>query len=110
MFLIGHENSSLVFTLLWQMNPYLLMRAFLEMYKRNQTSVTRIFEIVNEAKVSSRVLPFFRNNAHSDVDPYRNSLCRSPFVCAGPGFIGSQATAPQFTKVAFRPAFAAGCG
>ncbi len=50
-FLIGHVNSPLVIRLLWHVQPNLLLEGFFEMYKKDPTSVSRILDIAQEAKV-----------------------------------------------------------
>ncbi|KAL7319889.1 CCR4-NOT core subunit cdc39 [Mucor circinelloides] len=62
-FLIGHVNSPLVIRLLWHVQPNLLLEGFFEMYKKDPTSVSRILDIAQEAKIVVHILktdvPFF---------------------------------------------------
>ncbi|OBZ85129.1 CCR4-NOT transcription complex subunit 1, partial [Choanephora cucurbitarum] len=63
LFLMGHVNSSLVVRLLWHVQPNLLLEGFFEMYKKDPTSVSRILDIAQEAKIVVHILktdvPFF---------------------------------------------------
>ncbi|KAI9271555.1 CCR4-Not complex component, Not1-domain-containing protein [Phascolomyces articulosus] len=62
-FLIGHANTSLVISILWRVQPTLLLEGLLDMYKKDPTSVPRILDIVQEAKILVHILhadvPFF---------------------------------------------------
>ncbi|KAI9476483.1 MAG: CCR4-Not complex component, Not1-domain-containing protein [Benjaminiella poitrasii] len=62
-FLIGHVNSPLVIRLLWHVQPNLLLEGFFEMYKKDPTSISRILDISQEAKIVVHILktdvPFF---------------------------------------------------
>ncbi|KAG2219817.1 hypothetical protein INT45_001149 [Circinella minor] len=49
-FLIGHANTSPVISILWRVQPTLLLEGLLDMYKKDPTSVPRILDIVQEAK------------------------------------------------------------
>ncbi|KAI9496644.1 CCR4-Not complex component, Not1-domain-containing protein [Zychaea mexicana] len=62
-FLIGHANTSLVISILWRVQPTLLLEGLLDMYKKDPTSVPRILDIAQEAKILVHILhadvPFF---------------------------------------------------
>ncbi|KAI7858510.1 CCR4-Not complex component, Not1-domain-containing protein [Circinella umbellata] len=62
-FLIGHANTSPVISILWRVQPTLLLEGLLDMYKKDPTSVPRILDIVQEAKILIHILhadvPFF---------------------------------------------------
>ncbi|KAI8371784.1 CCR4-Not complex component, Not1-domain-containing protein [Radiomyces spectabilis] len=62
-FVIGHANSNLVFMILWKVHPQLLLEGFLDMYKKDATSISRILDIAQEAKILVYILraevPFF---------------------------------------------------
>ncbi|KAG0175598.1 hypothetical protein DFQ28_005990 [Apophysomyces sp. BC1034] len=62
-FLIGHANSNLVITVLWKVHSRLLLEGFLDMYKKDPTSISRILDIAQEAKILVYVLrtdiPYF---------------------------------------------------
>ncbi|KAI8975394.1 CCR4-Not complex component, Not1-domain-containing protein [Mycotypha africana] len=62
-FLIGHVNSPLVIRLLWHVQPNLLLEGFFEMYKKDPTSVSRVLDLAQEAKIVVDILkadmPFF---------------------------------------------------
>ncbi|ORE23450.1 Not1-domain-containing protein [Rhizopus microsporus] len=62
-FLIGHVNSPFVIRCLWHVQPNLLLEGFFEMYKKDPTLISRIFDISQEAKIIVNVLkadlPFF---------------------------------------------------
>ncbi|OAD02750.1 Not1 transcription factor, partial [Mucor lusitanicus CBS 277.49] len=62
-FLIGHVNSPLVIRVLWHVQPNLLLEGFFDMYKKDPTSVSRILDIAQEAKIVVHILktdvPFF---------------------------------------------------
>ena len=49
--MIGHANTSPVISILWRVQPTLLLEGLLDMYKKDPTSVPRILDIVQEAKV-----------------------------------------------------------
>ncbi|KAI7901129.1 CCR4-Not complex component, Not1-domain-containing protein [Cokeromyces recurvatus] len=62
-FLIGHVNSPLVIRLLWHVQLNFLLEGFFEMYKKDPTSISRILDICQEAKIVVHILktniPFF---------------------------------------------------
>ncbi|KAI8149734.1 CCR4-Not complex component, Not1-domain-containing protein [Fennellomyces sp. T-0311] len=62
-FLIGHANTSLVISILWRVQPALLLEGLLDMYKKEPASVSRILDIAQEAKILVHILdadvPFF---------------------------------------------------
>ncbi|KAL0088093.1 Not1 transcription factor [Phycomyces blakesleeanus] len=62
-FVIGHTNSVLVVMLLWNIHSTLLLGGFLDMYKNDPTSISRILDLSQEAKILAHVLradmPFF---------------------------------------------------
>lgn len=51
MFLDGHENSDLVFCLLWQRSSSMLLESFLDRYRRDPLSVSQILDLIQESKV-----------------------------------------------------------
>ncbi|KAI9030832.1 CCR4-Not complex component, Not1-domain-containing protein [Phycomyces nitens] len=62
-FMNGHANSILVVMLLWNIHSGLLLEGFLDMYKSDPTSISRILDLAQESKILSHVLraevPFF---------------------------------------------------
>ncbi|CAO3654186.1 unnamed protein product [Cunninghamella echinulata] len=55
-FLIGHANSNLVIILLWKLSSGLLMDGFLALYKRDPSSISRILDVSQDAKILVHVL------------------------------------------------------
>ncbi|KAI7871343.1 CCR4-Not complex component, Not1-domain-containing protein [Spinellus fusiger] len=102
LFVIGHANSVLVMVLLWNINPALLLEGFLDMYKKDPTSISRILDLSQEAKILSHILrtdaPFFvldmaalaARRQHLNMEKWLNERVSAkgiPFVVACIGFL-----------------------
>ncbi|GAB5590858.1 CCR4-NOT core subunit cdc39 [Umbelopsis nana] len=97
MFLDGHENSDLVFCLLWQRSSSMLLESFLDRYRRDPLSVSQILDLIQESKILSQVLrskPYFFILDLASLAARRDFLNLEKWIDSsidmhGEGFIGA---------------------